>query len=406
MFPKCKLVVRYWVIAVLSVFTFYVYLVVFPALNQYYVDLSSVIKVKQAHHYQIDSLQTMASLKAKSPILQELIPRENAVIEDDASYTSIEDNLTGTTNPHPFNYIINEKNICHNKHIFVIVYIHTAPIHYKQRMVIRQTWGNPKHYNENIRVIFMLGKTSDPFKVQNSLFSESEQYGDIVQEDFLDTYTNLTYKGVAGLKWISKYCRHAKFVLKTDDDVFVNMFTLLRYFKSRDKPGMNRGLLMCSVWYHTKVKRKGKWKVPKNQFKDKYYPAYCAGSAFSMSMDVALSLYKASYHVPFMWVDDFYITGLLPLKVGIKLTQFKHTYVEHGHKLKEKFTGPQWYNYVFCHVHNLNRMQLVWSRLLELESEAALLNFKYALPPLRKTVNSKSKRVRRRPKSSPKYLSN
>ena len=368
MFPKCKVVVRYGVVVILPVFTFLVYLLVFPALKQYYVGLSSVIKVRQAHHYQINSLQTAAVLKAKSPILQELIPRENAVIEEDAGYTSIEESLTGTSNPHPFNYIINEKNICHNEHIFVIVYIHTAPTHYKQRIVIRQTWGNPKHYDGNIRVIFMLGKTSDPFKVQNSLFYESEKYGDIVQEDFLDTYTNLTYKGVAGLKWISTYCRHAKFVLKTDDDMFVNMFTLLRYFKSRDKPGMNRGLLMCSVWYHTKVMRKGKWKVPQDQLKDSYYPAYCAGSAFSMSMDVALSLFKASYHVPFMWVDDFYITGLLPLKVGIKLTQFKHAYVENGHKLEEKFTGPQWYNYMFCHVHNLNKMLSVWSRLLELES--------------------------------------
>ena len=390
MFPKCKLVVRYGVIAVLSVFTFSVYLVVFPALKQCYDVLSSVIKVRQAHHYQIDSLQTVAVLKAKSPILQELIPRENAsVIGENDTYTIIEETLAWTSNPHPFNYIINEKNICHNKDIFLIVYIHTAPTHYKQRIVIRQTWGNPKHYNENIRVIFMLGKTSDPSKVQDSLFYESEQYGDIVQEDFLDTYKNLTYKGVAGLKWISKYCRHAKFVLKTDDDVFVNMFTLLRYFKSRDKPGMNRGLLMCSVWYHTKVKRKGKWKVPKNQFKDEYYPAYCAGSAFSMSMDVALSLYKASYHVPFMWVDDFYITGLLPLKVGIKLTQFKHTYVENGLKLEEKFTGPQWYTYMFCHVHDLNKMQLVWSRLLELESEAALPNFKYPTPPSTRRVNGK-----------------
>ena len=393
MFPKCKLVVRYGVIAILSVFTFCVYLVVFPVLKQCYVGLSSVITVRQAQHYQIDSLQTMAVLETKSPILQELIPRGNSsTIEENATYTNIEETLAGTSNPHPFNYIINEKNICQNKDIFLIVYIHTAPTHYKQRIIIRQTWGNPKHYNENIRVIFMLGKTSESFKVQDSLFYESEQYGDIVQEDFLDTYKNLTFKGVAALKWISTYCRHAKFVLKTDDDVFVNMFTLLKYFKSRDKPGMNRGLLMCSVWYHTKVMRKGKWKVQKNQFKDEYYPAYCAGSAFSMSMDVALSLYKASYHVPFMWVDDFYITGLLPLKVGIKLTQFKHTYVENGLKLEEKFTGPQWYTYMFCHVHDLNKMQLVWSRLLELESGAALPNFKSATPPSRRRVNGKRQR--------------
>ena len=31
--------------------------------------------------------------------------------------------------------------------------------------------------------------------LQQALYFESEQYGDIVQEDFLDSYRNLTYKG-------------------------------------------------------------------------------------------------------------------------------------------------------------------------------------------------------------------
>ena len=324
----------------------------------------------------------MTVLKANKTVLQNLIQSVNASIikKDSAGNISIDENSPGILNPHPFKYIINAQNICHNKDIFLIVYIHTAPKHYKRRMVIRQTWGNPKHYDVKIRLIFVMGKTADPADVQNSLYFESEQYGDIVQEDFLDSYRNLTYKGVASLKWISNYCRHAKFVLKTDDDIFVNMFTLLRHFKSRDKLGTSRGLLMCLVWYRMKVMRKGKWKVGEKEFKDSYYPTYCSGSAFSMSTDVAISLHKASYHVPFFWVDDFYITGMLPLKMGIKHTQFMSTYILDGRKLEEKFTGAQWYTYIFSHVHDLNKIQSVWSRLLELESGDALPNFKYAMP--------------------------
>ena len=378
MFLKCKSVLHLGLVAS-PVFTFWLYQIVFPALHQN----SHVTRVKQTHHFPTDQKlsSNTAVMKARNLILYPVILRQNAsIIEKDAGNASVAENLPGILNSHPFTYIINEPNICHNKDIFLIVYVHTAPTHYKRRMVIRQTWGNQNHYDKEIRVIFMMGKTADPLKMQNSVYFESEQYGDIVQEDFLDTYRNLTYKGVAGLKWISKYCRHAKFVLKTDDNIFVNMFTLLRHFKSRDKLRMNRGLLMCLVWYKMHVMRKGKWKVRENEFKDSIYPTYCSGSAFSMSTDVAVSLYKASFHVPFFWIDDFYITGLLPLKVGIKHTQFMSTYILDGHKLEEKFTGSQWYTYIFSHVHDLNKIQSVWSQLLVLDSGATLPNFKYTMP--------------------------
>ena len=34
------------------------------------------------------------------------------------------------------------------------------------------------------------------------------------------------------------------------------------------------------------------------------------------------------------------------------------TYVLDGRKLEEKFTGPQWFTYIFSHVHNLNKIQV------------------------------------------------
>ena len=40
---------------------------------------------------------------------------------------------------------------------------------------------------------------------------------------FQDSYHNLTLKTVMGLKWMSIFCPHAKFILKTDDDIYVNV---------------------------------------------------------------------------------------------------------------------------------------------------------------------------------------
>ena len=64
---------------------------------------------------------------------------------------------------------------------------------------------------------------------------ESRTYGDILQEDFVDSYMNLTLKSVMGLKWASTYCSQTQYLLKTDDDIFVNVPVLLTYLQEASK---------------------------------------------------------------------------------------------------------------------------------------------------------------------------
>ena len=303
--------------------------------------------------------------------------------------------LMQVAHPHPFTYIINSPNVCRDQDIYIIAYVHTAPDHYKRRVVIRQTWGDASYYDIGIRVVFVMGQTVGAGKsgldVQRALEFEATQYGDIVQEDFLDTYRNLTYKGVAALRWISRYCAHARYVLKTDDDIFVNAFNLLRHLRRLDRgggaktalPGTPRGILLCLVWYSMMVMRQGKWKVSKEEWPDDSYPTYCSGSAFIMTTDVAVAMHRVSYDVPFFWVDDFYITGLLPLKLGpsvVRHSQFISAYVLNGRQLEEKFTGPQWYQYVFSHVHNLDAIQAVWKTVVRLSRGEVQPTIPFALP--------------------------
>jgi len=332
------------------------------------------------------------------------------------------------TNPHPFEYLINSPELCSHVpgELFMIAYVHTAPGHYRQRMLIRQTWGNTSYYDVQVRLIFLLGSHSasainrSNSAIQQALYLEAQEYADIVQEDFLDSYHNLTYKGVAALKWITNYCSQAKFVLKTDDDIFVNSFSLIDRLKkllSRTvsngvaviptgvvdlrtvvaviptgvvyKPRHRRhdydvitptgvgvvptsvtvvptGVLMCLVWIGMQVMREGKWEVNVTEWKESTYPTYCSGSAFVMSTDVAINLHAISYHVPFFWVDDVYVTGLLPLKLGnIKHTQIESSYILGGVNL-EKFTGPKSDMYLFSHGHNVNAVLPVWNRLVAL----------------------------------------
>ena len=45
-----------------------------------------------------------------------------------------------------------------------------------------------------------------------------------MQGNFLDTYYNLTYKSVMGHLWVSEFCRQAELVVKTDDDIYVDLY--------------------------------------------------------------------------------------------------------------------------------------------------------------------------------------
>jgi beta-1,3-galactosyltransferase 1 len=125
---------------------------------------------------------------------------------------------------------------------------------------------------------------------------ENEIYQDIVQEDFIDSYKNLTYKGIMALKWISIYCSKIKYILKVDDDIVVNTFTLINHLKFLDKNNLNKhSTILCLLWQAMGVMRdrldryrkrkelfffcsKSKWYLSKEDFPLDKFPPYCSGS--------------------------------------------------------------------------------------------------------------------------------
>jgi hypothetical protein len=153
-------------------------------------------------------------------------------------------------NPHTFSLIINPGySVCNNSlsPVYILVYVHSGPTNYQRRIVIRETWATQILFPD-LRLVFMIGKTLDE-NVMKAIAYENEIYQDIVQEDFLDSYKNLTYKGIMALKWISIYCSTTKYILKVDDDIVVNTFTLLNHLKFLDKHHPDRqNTILCLLW--------------------------------------------------------------------------------------------------------------------------------------------------------------
>ena len=263
--------------------------------------------------------------------------------------------------------------------VFLVVYVHSSADHFQRRDVIRRTWGNVAQYDGvDVRRVFVLGRPSsaaspNATRLQRRIVAESTEHGDIVQEDFVDSYANMTYKAVAGLHWVSQHCRRARFVLKTDDDVFVNMFTLVELLSDARLAGMRR-VLLCNRWWaiaHSQVARDGKWGTPSSDWRYGDWPPFCQGLAFVMSADLAVELYAAAFRVPFLRMDDVFLTGFAPLQLDIVAPVALNSRYVRPERLRHGFNGPGWRRNLFCHCGgdfgaDVQAIPEVWSYLVAL----------------------------------------
>ncbi|KAK6172482.1 hypothetical protein SNE40_016121 [Patella caerulea] len=209
-------------------------------------------------------------------------------------------------------YLLNNNSICCGPTpISAIVVVHTAPGHFERRQNVRETYGSRELFLPiEIRVIFLLGRVTT-LEMQNKILRENSQYGDIIQGNFIDAYHNLTLKAVMGLHWVSHFCSKVKYVIKTDDDVMFDMWRFLELVHAKNLYVSNT--IYCISRNRDKIPRKGKWALGNDFFKgQKNYPfEYCIGFVIIYSSDVIPALYRASYVVPFLWLDDVYVTGML-----------------------------------------------------------------------------------------------
>lgn len=286
------------------------------------------------------------------------------------SASSVASEVTGApvVNPHDFNYVLNNPELCRSagdSDIYMLIWIHTAPQHFKKRLLIRETWGNPSNFHDlKVRTAFFVGDPRDR-AVQRLLNFEFEKYGDIIQEDFVDSYRNLTYKAIMGLKWVDIHCKSTKIIFKADDDMVVDVFRLVRHIQTLHEHGIGtRRTILCDFWVNRPVSRDAasKWAVTKAEFEEDTYPPYCPGLALLMTPDLIHPLYVESLHTRYFWVDDVYFTGILPRKQNVTyhplsaLTSFGVVTPDNYLSLES--------DYIFIHVHNEDLFNYIWKKML------------------------------------------
>ncbi|XP_064644075.1 beta-1,3-galactosyltransferase 1-like [Lineus longissimus] len=232
-----------------------------------------------------------------------------------------------SVNIHNFTYLINP-GPCRGSGVpYLLVFVFS--IYNKQgvRQAIRDTWGSVartgywpgEEIKHKVRVYFLLGNCPQAWR--DIIRNESGVYRDIIQEDFQESYANLTIKSVMALKWTRVFCPEANYVMKSDDDMIINIPAILDYL---DNHKDLENTLIGALNGKSRVYRAGRWGVSRKSFPFTFYPPYMAGNAYLMSGKLATKLYETSKYVALIKIEDVYVTGILPYVLGKQVKHRKH----------------------------------------------------------------------------------
>ncbi len=176
---------------------------------------------------------------------------------------------------HPFQYVLNPgESICEpysNKVHTLVALVPTRVGDPNIRLLLRQTLArDPK-----LKVVFLVGLSNDDTINQN-IKNEYDIYKDIIQESFIDTYSNLTHKTVMALRWVSKYCMNSKFIIKIDEDYVLNTRSVLKYLNENS---FLKNTFLCQYNDHQQPIRdpESKWYLPFSEYLATCFPPFCFG---------------------------------------------------------------------------------------------------------------------------------
>lgn len=212
--------------------------------------------------------------------------------------------------------------MCQNKglELTLLIVVISAPNHFKERMAIRQTWG---HFGmrSDMAVGFLIGAVDDK-NLQEKIKEEIQIYGDVIQSNTFDSYYNLTLKTISMLEWVKKFCQSAQLILKTDDDVFINVPKLIEIInKLKNKTRTIYGRL-AKQWKPFRS-FKSKYYISPKHYGSFYFPQFATGPAYLMTSDAVDDLYKAALNMTYMKLEDVYITGIAAERANISLVRVR-----------------------------------------------------------------------------------
>ncbi|CAL8103508.1 unnamed protein product [Orchesella dallaii] len=243
------------------------------------------------------------------------------------------------------------------KNAFVVIVVTSLPGNDQRRSIIRETWAKQAYEKYGATVVFFVGRPQS-LEILAKLHEEVRHYQDLIVDDFIESYYALSIKTLRLMKYFKLHHPKSKFLVKTDDDVFVNVQNLVQYCYSTNKELESRlrnqtspsyfigGVIHSDRGPHT-WNPFSKWYAPSQVWNAVYdkvldviepktsetvklqlvqstndaktarsidknqYPPYAEGNFYVLSDDAVADILTVSVKVPLYHLEDIYVTGVL-----------------------------------------------------------------------------------------------
>ena len=121
-------------------------------------------------------------------------------------------------------------------HPYLLIIVNSAVQNFKQRNIIRRTWGNDTARSKpfQTKTMFNIGSSRNS-TTQDEIMKEISKYDDLIQVDVIENYYNLSSKTLMGLRWAYENCINAKYFLFIDDDYYLSVNNLLLFLRNPSK---------------------------------------------------------------------------------------------------------------------------------------------------------------------------
>jgi len=195
-------------------------------------------------------------------------------------------------------------------------------VNYKIRDAIRRTWASGKNLGNyssiNIKYFFL---TDCDEKLSHNIRLENNLFHDIIQVELPQQYTLVTHRVLSLFEWSFRYCRRAKFLFKTDDDIFINLILLLKFISPLIEQPMNNSFLISDmniygyrhpygrVIRHANDTVENRYVITTDEYPCSKYPAFLSGFGYLISKKARDAIVYTAYQDPEPFrISDVYFT--------------------------------------------------------------------------------------------------
>ena len=205
----------------------------------------------------------------------------------------------------------------------VIFLVTSFARHFERRAWIRNAWGESQMWlnAKKWKVIFNVGAVkADTTIVNQQLKQESKKFKDLLVLDIPEDFHKLSQKVMVALNWVHQKTTF-KFVLKTDDDIFIHVDRVMR--------------VLTNAWSHENFvghamrgqppeRNKGRYGVTKEEWPGKMFDPYCSGGGFLLSHSIINKMIPHFNWVKPLKIDDAYVGHLVKLAGGRPIHAPRH----------------------------------------------------------------------------------